>query len=104
MSLLVRPQLWSSLPHLVTLMLTASMRGRDESVGSRWAAIQSRPQTYEESRPTPLSLRILTAHSRTPGATPTTPVALSIAPIVPATCVPWPFPSRHAVGSEDEQL
>ncbi|PYQ79613.1 MAG: hypothetical protein DMF99_27270 [Acidobacteria bacterium] len=28
-----------------------------------------------------------------PGATPTTPVVLLIAPIVPATCVPWPLPS-----------
>ena len=50
-SLLVRPQLWSSEPSLVTLMLTASKSGRLESFGSRWARIQSRPQMYHEIRP-----------------------------------------------------
>jgi hypothetical protein len=103
-SLLVRPQLWSSEPSFVTLMLTASKSGRLESAGSRWARIQSRPQMYQEIRPYPSSLRILTPQTRAPGATPTTPIALSIAPTVPATCVPCEFLSRQAVRSDVEQL
>src|SRR5262249_29392407 len=39
-----------------------------------------------------------------PRATPTTPLPLSIAPTVPATCVPWPFPSHQAARFEVEQL
>jgi hypothetical protein len=101
---LVAPQFLSSAPNLATLMLTASNRGRDESEGSRCAAIQSRPQTYQERSPEPLSFRILTAQTRTPGATPTTPIVLSMAPTVPATCVPWPCTSRHSVRSVVEQL
>ena len=50
-SLLVKPQLWSSDPGFVTLMLTASKSGRLASAGSRWARIQSRPQMYHEIRP-----------------------------------------------------
>jgi hypothetical protein len=49
-------------------------------------------------------LRIRTAHSRTPGATPTTPHVLSLAPTVPATCVPWPFSSYQRVRSAELQL
>jgi hypothetical protein len=75
------------------IMFTASIRGREGSLGSRWAKTQSMPQAYHESRPEPLSSITLTAQSRTPGATPTTPDPLSIAPIVPATCVPWPLQS-----------
>src|SRR5258705_9557201 len=104
MSAFVSPQLRSSRPHLVTLMFTASISGRLASEGSRCAAIQSRPQTYHDSRPSPLLFRILTAHNLTPGATPTTPESLSSAPTVPATWVPWPLPSVHAFGSEDVQL
>ncbi len=85
-------------------MLTASNSGSVGSAGSRWAAIQSRPQTYQDTRPLPAELRIRTAHRRTPGATPTTPIPLSSAPTVPATWVPWPFPSRHALGFVVEQL
>ena len=99
-----RPQLRSSLPAFATDMFTASNRGSVGSAGSRWAVIQSRPQTYHETSPSPAELRIRTAHRRTPGATPTTPVPLSIAPTVPATCVPWPFPSPQAAGLLVEQL
>src|SRR5688500_12980382 len=90
MSLLLTPQSPPSRPHLATLMLTAAISGRFALLGSRWEAIQSRPQTYQDSNPAPVSSRILTAHRRTPGATPTTPLPLSIAPTVPATWVPWP--------------
>ena len=85
-------------------MFTASISGRDESFGSRWARIQSRPQTYHESRPEPLEFRIRTAQRRTPGATPTTPHVLSFAPTVPATWVPWPFSSYQRVRSDVLQL
>jgi len=50
-SWLVSPQLESSEPAFATLILTASMSGFDESLGSRWARTQSRPQTYHDSRP-----------------------------------------------------
>ena len=50
-SLFEMPQLWSSLPDFATLMLTDSMSGRVLSVGSRWARIQSSPQTYQDSSP-----------------------------------------------------
>ena len=85
-------------------MLTASISGRLGSAGSRWAAIQSRPQTYHDTRPEPPESRMRTAHRRTPGATPTTPMPLSSAPTIPATCVPWPLPSSHAARLEVEQL
>ena len=88
MSRLRTPQSVASRPVFATLMFTASMRGRDESLGSRWERIQSRPQTYHDSSPLPLELRMRTAQRRTPGATPTTPTVLSRAPTVPATCVP----------------
>jgi hypothetical protein len=48
MSSVVVPQLPPSLPHFVTLMLTASISGLVGSAGSRWAAIQSSPQTYHD--------------------------------------------------------
>ena len=85
-------------------MLTASISGRLGSAGSRWAVIQSRPQTYHDTRPAPLEFRIRTAHRRTPGATPTTPMPLSRAPTMPATCVPCPLPSSHAARFEVEQF
>ena len=94
----------ASLPLFATLMLTASIRGRLASTGSRWARIQSSPHTYHESSPYPSALRIRTAQMRAPGATPTTPVVLSSAATVPATCVPWPFSSRHSVRSLVEQF
>src|SRR5689334_1821964 len=103
-SAFVRPQLPSSRPHFVTLMLTASNRGFDGSFGSRWAVIQSRPHRYQLRSPLPAVSRILTDQIRTPGATPTTPLPLSIAPTVPATCVPWPLPSCQAVVTVFEQL
>ena len=59
---------------------------------------------YQETRPSPAELRIRTDQSRTPGATPTTPMELSRAPTVPATCVPWPFASPHAARLVLEQL
>src|SRR6187200_1435253 len=104
MSAFFVPQAWSSEPHLVTLMLAASIIGRLASVGSFFESTQSRPQTYQDSSPYPSSLRILTAHSRAPGATPTTPNVLSRAATVPATCVPWPSLSRHSERSLVEQL
>ncbi len=51
MSLFDLPQFLSSLPSLATLMFTASMSGRDASLGSRCERIQSSPQTYHESLP-----------------------------------------------------
>ena len=85
-------------------MLTASISGRLGSAGSRWAVIQSRPQTYHDTRPEPPEFRMRTAHRRTPGATPTTPMPLSSAPTMPATCVPCPLPSSHAARLEVEQF
>jgi hypothetical protein len=49
---------------------------------------QSTPQMIDDRVPLPWLLRTRTAHSRAPGATPTTPFASSLAAIVPATCVP----------------
>ncbi len=46
----------------------------------------------------PAESRIRTDHSRTPGATPTTPMPLSSAPTVPATWVPWPLGSPQLLG------
>ncbi len=77
-------------------MFAASISGRLGSARSRWAVIQSRPHTYHEISPLPPEFRIRTAHSRTPGATPTTPAPLSMAPTMPATCVPCPLPSSQA--------
>src|SRR3954453_11470062 len=104
MSLFDRPQFASSEPVFATLMLTASISGLDESLGSRWARFQSSPHTYHERSPAPLELRMRTAHSRTPGATPTTPQVLSFAPTVPATCVPCPFSSYQGGGAAVLQL
>src|SRR3954466_16309980 len=95
-SLLVIPQLLSSVPDFATDMLTDSISGRVGSRGSFCAAIQSRPHAYHESRPSPAGSRIRTAHNRTPGATPTTPMPLSNAPTIPPTWVPWPLGSPHA--------
>src|SRR3954453_14712187 len=103
-TLLVNPQLWSSLPALVPLILTASNSGRPGVLGVRWARDQLGPPRYHEIKPSPLSLRMRTPHTRAPGATPTTPMPLSSAPTIPATCVPWWFLSRQAVGSDVAQL
>ena len=58
-----------------------------------WAVTQSTPQITDDQLPLPVSSRTRTAHSRAPGATPTTPCPSSSAAAVPATWVPWPFPS-----------
>ena len=54
-----------------------------------WAVTQSMPAMICELYPLPEELSTLTAQMRAPGATPTTPMPLSSAPMVPATCVPW---------------
>ena len=51
------------------------------------------PQIMSANVPPPLSFRTRIAHSGVPGATPTTPIELSFAPMIPATCVPWPSAS-----------
>src|SRR5262245_6593640 len=104
MSRLWTPQSGASEPVLATLMFTASNSGRDGLLGSCCARIQSSPQTHHDSRPAPLEFRMRTAHRRTPGATPTTPIVLSRAPTVPATWVPCPFPPPHAARFELVQL
>src|SRR4249919_1210848 len=63
------------------------------SIVDAWAVTQSIPAMICEVVPVPLLPRTRTDHRRAPGATPTTPIPLSMAPIVPATCVPWPLPS-----------
>ena len=54
---------------------------------------QSTPQMRLDQEPEPEALSTRTAQSRAPGATPTTPVALSRAAAMPATWVPCPWPS-----------
>src|SRR3989338_9014340 len=54
---------------------------------------KSRPQMTDDHEPEPALFSTRTAQSLAPGATPTTPTPLSKAAIVPATCVPCPFPS-----------
>jgi hypothetical protein len=56
-----------------------------------FAVTQSIPQMIQDQEPVAAAPRTFTDQIRAPGATPTTPSALSIAPIVPATCVPWPL-------------
>ena len=53
------------------------------------SATQSMPAMMPEVYPEPEESSTLTAQSRAPGATPTTPMPLSSAPMVPATWVPW---------------
>src|SRR5215213_6615829 len=72
------------------LMLTTS-------IVSRWAYTQSSPQITDDQLPLPLLSRTLTAHSRAPGATPTTPRRLSLAAMVPETWVPCPLSSMSLV-------
>src|SRR5919108_3696789 len=57
------------------------------------AVTQSMPQTICEVAPEPAEFSTLTAHRRAPGATPTTPLASSLAAAIPATWVPWPLSS-----------
>src|SRR4051794_9534131 len=61
---------------------------------------QSMPQMIPERVPLPWLFSTRTAQRRAPGATPTTPTPLSLAAIVPATCVPWPLPSAQEVPVE----
>ena len=51
------------------------------------------PQMTLDQAPEPAGFRTRTGQIRAPGVTPTTPMVLSSAPMVPATWVPWPFPS-----------
>jgi hypothetical protein len=57
--------------------------------------------TYSTPEMTPLKEPETTAakdfHGTTvaPAATPTTPISLLMAAIVPATCMPWPLPSSY---------
>ena len=54
----------------------------------------SRARKKSLEKPLPNSLRALSGMIRTLGAIPTTPMPLLLtAPIVPATCVPWPSSS-----------
>jgi len=50
--------------------------------------------------PEPLSSSTFIAQTLASGATPTTPIPLSDAAAVPATCVPCPCPSTHPFGAE----
>ena len=59
------------------------------------AVTQSMPQMIDDHDPAPCEVSTRTAHSRAPGATPTTPLPLSRAPTVPATWVPWPLRSLY---------
>lgn len=54
---------------------------------------QSTPQIMLDHEPEPEASSTRTAHSRAPGATPTTPMPLSRAAAIPATWVPCPWPS-----------
>src|SRR6266536_3289557 len=85
---LLRPQFPSSEPLPPKLILATLMRS-----AAALALTQSMPHTTDEVEPEPLLFRTRTAYSRTPGAIPTTPLPSSRAPMVPATCVPWPLPS-----------
>src|SRR6266516_6401702 len=52
------------------------------------------PEMTSDQLPLPAQFSTLTAWRGMPGATPTTPSVLSLAPIVPATCDPCPLQSR----------
>ena len=58
-----------------------------------FAVTQSMPLITPEYEPEPLQPSTLTPVTGAPGATPTTSEALSLAAIVPATCVPCPLQS-----------
>ena len=82
----VAPQLWSSVSVVAPPRLMLAI----------WTVLaccltQSMPHRICEPVPLPAALSTLIDQMRAPGATPTTPEPLSIAPIVPATCVPWPL-------------
>jgi hypothetical protein len=87
-----RPQLSLGGPLEPRLMFATAMSLLGlESV--RVAVTQSMPQITCEVRPDPLEPSTRTAQSLVPGATPTAPEPLLRAPMMPATCVPWPLPS-----------
>ena len=58
------------------------------------------PQMMLEKEPEPALFSTRTGQIRAPGATPTTPMVLSSAPMVPATWVPCPLPSSALVPVE----
>ena len=64
-------------------------RGRRRLRSTMWSSAQSASDSDE----LPASSNIFTATRRASGATPTTPSPLYGAAAVPATCVPWPWPS-----------
>lgn len=66
------------------------------------AVTQSIPQTIWEVDPDPAAFSTFTAHTRAPGATPTTPMSLSRAAAVPATCEPWPLSSSAGAPGETQ--
>ena len=85
-------------------MFTDSMSTSSGSSPSRWAATHSSAQTIHDSQLVPCSGNTRSAHSRAPGATPTTPMPLSLAAAMPATCVPCPLTSSQSPRSEVTQL
>ena len=82
-------------PPKLMLMLATSNSGRAGLCLSRCDVTQSTPQISHDIRPVPCGPRTLTDQIRAPGATPTTPKRLSIAPTMPATCVPCPSTSSQ---------
>src|SRR3954447_18693460 len=87
-SLLAAPQLPSLAPAPATLMFATRMFS-----AAAFAATQLMPHSSCDSVPDADLLSTLTAYSRVPGATPTTPLPSSRAPTMPATLVPWPLSS-----------
>jgi hypothetical protein len=73
-------------PPPLRLMLTTVI-----PLAAAFAVTQSIPQMIQPQDPLAPAPRTFTDQIRAPGATPTTPSPLSIAPMVPATCVPWPL-------------
>ncbi len=65
---------------------------------------QSSPAMNHDMLPLPASPMTLTPQTRAPGAVPTTPVPLSLAATVPATCVPCPLLSVKAVAVQPASL
>jgi hypothetical protein len=86
----VRPQLSVETPEPPRDML-ATVMSLFGSASVRVEVTQSIPQMTPDVRPEPFASSTRTAHSFVPGATPTAPVPLFFAAIVPATWVPWPF-------------
>jgi His/Glu/Gln/Arg/opine family amino acid ABC transporter permease subunit len=85
------------LPPRLMLATAMLMPGSPSAAPSLYSArrpvTQSTPLMTQELKPLPPASRTLTAQRRAPGATPTRPMLLSLAAAVPATWVPWPWPS-----------